>query len=224
MLEIGTHSALVHAAQLNVIEFHTWNATVQSIEQPDRMLFDLDPGEGVSWQDVVEGTLLTKTFLDELGLKAFLKTSGGKGMHVVVPVRRDGNWDEVKDFSEAVVVHLARTVPQRFVAKSGPKNRVGRIFIDYLRNGRGATTACAFSARARPGLGVSMPIAWDELEGLASASQWTIVNALDRLKKQRSDPWADYASTRQTYQRAAKTLAAANGGAARSPGSRLRRT
>src|SRR5215203_579489 len=120
MLEIATAQALVQAAQVNVIEFHTWNATVKSIENPDRLLFDLDPGQGVQWQEIVEGTMLTKAFLDELKLKSFLKTSGGKGLHVVVPLTATLGWDEVKDFSEAVVVHLARTVPQRFVAKSGP--------------------------------------------------------------------------------------------------------
>ena len=209
MLEVATATALVQAAQLNVIEFHTWNATIKSIEHPDRMLFDLDPGEGVQWQQVVEGTMLTKAFLDELKLTSFLKTSGGKGLHVVVPLSPVANWDEIKDFSEAIVVHLARTVPQRFVAKSGPKNRVGKIFIDYLRNTRGATTAAAFSARARPGLGVSMPLAWDELEGLKSASQWNITNALSRLQKQRVDPWQDYGRTRQTTKRAAQKLSAA---------------
>ncbi len=209
MLEIATAQALVQAAQFNVIEFHTWNATVKSIENPDRLLFDLDPGEGVQWQQIVEATMLTKAFLEELTLRAFLKTSGGKGLHIVVPLTPTSNWDEVKDFSEAVVVHLARTVPQRFVAKSGPSNRIGRIFIDYLRNGRGATTAAAFSARARPGLGVSIPLAWDELEGLKSASQWTINNALARVEKLRSDPWADYKRTRQTIKRAAQMLAAA---------------
>jgi len=209
MLEIATATALVQAAQLNVIEFHTWNATVKSIENPDRLLFDLDPGEGVQWRHVVEGTMLTKAFLDELKLKCFLKTSGGKGLHVVVPLSPVTNWDEVKDFSEAVVIHLARTVPQRFVAKSGPKNRVGKIFIDYLRNGRGATTAAAFSARARPGLGVSMTLAWDELEGLKRASQWNITNAHSRLQKQRIDPWQDYRRTRQTIKRAAQILAGA---------------
>jgi bifunctional non-homologous end joining protein LigD len=209
MLEIATATALVHAAQLNVIEFHTWNATVKSIENPDRLLFDLDPGEGVQWRHVVEGTMLAKAFLDELKLKCFLKTSGGKGLHIVVPLSPVANWDEVKDFSEAIVVHLARTVPQRFVAKSGPKNRIGKIFIDYLRNTRGATTAAAFSARARPGLGVSMPLAWDELKDLKSASQWNITNAHARLKKQRIDPWQDYRRTRQTIKRAAQILSAA---------------
>jgi len=206
MLEVGTAQALVQAAQLNVIEFHTWNATTKSIENPDRLLFDLDPGEGVQWQQVVEGAMLTKAFLDELKLKAFLKTSGGKGLHIVVPLTPTSNWDEVKDFSEAVVVHLARTVPQRFVAKSGPANRVGRIFIDYLRNGRGATTAAAFSARARPGLGVSIPLAWEELEKLESAALWNITNTLARVEKMRVDPWAQYKSTRQTIKRAAQIL------------------
>ena len=207
MLEIATVQALIQAAQLNVIEFHTWNATARSIENPDRLLFDLDPGEGVQWQQVVEGTMLTKAFLDELKLKAFLKTSGGKGLHIVVPLTPTSNWDEVKDFSEAVVVHLARTVPQRFVARSGPANRVGRIFIDYLRNNRGATTAAAFSARARPGLGVSMPLAWEELDGLESAGLWNITNALARVEKLRVDPWLEYKATRQTIKRASKILA-----------------
>lgn len=206
MLEVATKQALVQAAQMNVIEFHTWNATVKSIENPDRVLFDLDPGEGVEWQQMIEGTMLTKAALDELQLKSFLKTSGGKGMHVVIPLSAVAGWDEVKDFSEAVVTHLARVIPDRFVAKSGPKNRVGRIFIDYLRNTRGATTVAAFSARARPGLSVSMPLAWEELEQLEGADQWTISNALARLKKQRKDPWAEYSRTRQTIKRAAKML------------------
>src|SRR6185369_17926524 len=101
-----------------------------------------------------------RAFLEELGLKPFLKTSGGKGLHVVVPLRRQFDWDTVKDFSQAIVQHLARTVPQRFVAKSGPSNRVGKIYIDYLRNGYGATTVAAWSARARPGLGISVPVRW----------------------------------------------------------------
>ena len=153
--------------------------------------------------------MLTKAFLDELKLKSLLKTSGGKGLNVVVQLSPVANWDEVQDFSEAIFDNLARNVPQRFVAKSGPRNRVGKIFIDYLRNSRGATTAAAFSARARPGLGVSMPVSWDELEDLKSASQWNITNALSRLKKQRIDPWQDDRRTRQTIKRAAQILSAA---------------
>jgi bifunctional non-homologous end joining protein LigD len=206
MLEISNRTALVQSAQLNAIEFHTWNATVTSIDNPDRMLFDLDPGEGVDWEQVVEAALLTRTLLDELGLKSFLKTSGGKGLHVVVPLKPVAPWDRVKDFSEAIVVHLARTVPERFVAKSGPKNRIGRIFPDYLRNARGATTAAAFSARARPGLGVSVPIAWDELRDVGGGDHWTIANVMRRLHALKTDPWAAYRRTQQVLDQAERRL------------------
>jgi bifunctional non-homologous end joining protein LigD len=202
---------IVGAAQLNAVEFHTWNALARRIDRPDRIVFDLDPGEGTPWPQIREAALLTHAVLDELGLVAFLKTSGGKGLHVVVPLTPRLGWDEVKGFSQAVVQHLARTLPQRFVAKSGPANRVGKIFVDYLRNGHGATTATAFSARLRPGMGVSMPLAWDELESLKRSDQWTVRNALDRLSFVEADPWADYGSTRQTLTAAKRKLAAVTG-------------
>jgi bifunctional non-homologous end joining protein LigD len=152
-----------------------------------------------------EAASLTHALLDELGLVSFLKTSGGKGLHVVVPLAPRDGWDTVKDFSQAVVKHLAEVLPSRFVAKSGPKNRVGRIFVDYLRNGRGATTAAAFSARARPGLGVSIPVAWDELPELNGGAHWTIANAHERLESG-IDPWADYGKTKQTLSKAMKAI------------------
>jgi bifunctional non-homologous end joining protein LigD len=197
MLEVPTAEALVAAAQMNVIEFHTWNSTTRSIDKPDRMVFDLDPGDGVSWQRVQEGAMLTRTLLSELGLAAWLKTSGGKGLHVVVPLAPRMDYDTVKDFSQALVQHLARTLPSRFVAKSGAANRVGKIFVDYLRNGHGATTAAAFSARARPGLGVSVPVSWEQLSSLKSGDQWSIATAREHLSFQRDDPWADFWSARQ---------------------------
>jgi bifunctional non-homologous end joining protein LigD len=208
MLEIDTPKALVAAAQMNVIEFHTWNSTTRAIDKPDRVIFDLDPGEGVDWKMLVEATRVTKEMLDLLGLESFLKTSGGKGLHLVVPLTPKDDYDTVKDFSQAVVVHLARTLPKLFVAKSGASNRLGKIFVDYLRNGNGATTAAAFSARSRPGLGVSVPLAWSELAKLRSASQWNIFNLHERIARQRSDPWKDYARTRQTLAKAAKKLRA----------------
>ncbi|HUP31058.1 MAG TPA: DNA ligase D [Usitatibacter sp.] len=206
MLEVASQETLVGAAQMNVIEFHTWNSTTADISHPDRVIFDLDPGEGITWEQVKEATALTKKMLDLLGLESFLKTSGGKGLHVVVPLTPKWDYDQVKDFSEKMVVHMSRTLPKLFVAKSGAKNRVGRIFIDYLRNGKGATTIGAFSARARPGLGVSVPVAWRELKGLAGANQWDIFNVFERLDKQRTDPWKDYAGTKQTLEGAAKKL------------------
>ncbi|RYY80233.1 MAG: DNA ligase D, partial [Comamonadaceae bacterium] len=160
MLEIVSAEGLLSAAQMNVIEFHTWNGVKSAIDKPDRMTFDIDPGEGVTWPQIQEAANLVRAMLDELGLPCFLKTSGGKGLHLVVPLRKALDWDTVKDFSQAVVQHMARTLPDHFVAKSGPSNRVGRIFIDYLRNGYGATTACAWSARARPGMGISVPVRW----------------------------------------------------------------
>jgi bifunctional non-homologous end joining protein LigD len=206
MLEIATHEALVGAAQMNVVELHTWNSTIRAIAKPDRVIFDLDPGKGVDWQTLLEATALTHKMLEMLELESFLKTSGGKGLHVVVPLTPKLGYDEVKDFAQAFVVHMARTIPKLFVAKSGAQNRIGRIFIDYLRNGRGATTASAFSARARPGLGVSVPLKWSELQGLESAAQWNIFNIHDRLGKLRDDPWKGYAKAKQTVTAAWKRL------------------
>ncbi|MBC7468125.1 MAG: DNA ligase D [Ramlibacter sp.] len=205
MLEIARAEGLLSAAQMNVIEFHTWNAVKTAIGKPDRMTFDLDPGQGVGWKDVQEAAQLVRAFLVELNLPAFLKTSGGKGLHVVVPLKKQLDWDTVKDFSKAIVEHLARTIPQRFVAKSGANNRVGKIFIDYLRNGVGATTACAWSARARPGLGISVPVTWDELDGLASGAHWTVGTVQERLEIGNA-PWRNYDASRTALGSAMKLL------------------
>lgn len=196
LLQIDRAQGLISAAQINVVELHTWNATSSAIDRPDRMTFDLDPGEGVDWAHMQEAALLMRTLLDELGLVGFLKTSGGKGLHVLVPIRRHFGWDDVKGFSQAVVQHLAQTIPERFVAKSGPRNRVGKIFVDYLRNGFGATTASAWSVRARPGLGVSVPVAWDELPTLSSGAHWTLQSALGRFAVG-NKPWSDWEKGRK---------------------------
>ena len=210
LLEVPTAQALIAAAQMNVIEFHTWNSVKQKVDKPDRMIFDLDPGEGVTFAAVREGAELMRALLTELGLACWLKTSGGKGLHVVVPMSARLDYDTVKTFSQQIVQHMARTIPQRFVAKSGPANRVGKIFVDYLRNGFNATTAAAFSARARPGLGVSIPIAWDELSGMKSGANWTISDARDRMSFQKVDPWADYWRCKQTLTAAMKALQSAD--------------
>ena len=208
MVEVDSFTALIGAAQANVIEFHTWNATTKDTTRPDRMVFDLDPGDGVSWKQIQEGTELTRSLLEQLGLASFLKTSGGKGLHVVVPIVPKEDWDAVKALSKAIVEHMATVIPERFVARSGPKNRVGRIFVDYLRNGFGATTACAWSARARPGLGVSVPCTWDELGSLTGGAHWTIANVGERIEEH-ADPWRPYAKTRQTLAKAKRQLLAA---------------
>ncbi|MCW5659117.1 MAG: DNA ligase D [Burkholderiaceae bacterium] len=206
LLEVGTAKGIAEAAQMNVIEFHTWNATAKNIDKPDRIVFDLDPGERVPWSRVQEAATLVHSFLGELGLECWLKTSGGKGLHVVVPIVPRLDWDTVKGFSQAVVEQLAEVLPDRFSAKSGAANRVGKIFVDYIRNSHGATTAAAFSARARPGLGVSMPVDWSQLASLKSGAQWTIANAREHLSFQKEDPWAGYWRSRQTLAKAMKRL------------------
>lgn len=189
--------SLLGAVQMNMLELHTWNATDKDFDKPDRFVLDLDPDPALPWKAMLEATQLTLTLLDELGLKVFLKTSGGKGMHLVVPLTRRAGWDEVKDFSHALVEHMAGLFPERLSAVSGPRNRVGRIFIDYLRNGKGATTVAAYSLRAREGLPVSVPIWREELTQLKGANQWHIGNLQARLAEV-DDPWADMAKTRQS--------------------------
>ncbi|WP_457334117.1 DNA ligase D [Rhizobacter sp. P5_C2] len=206
LLEVPSAAALAGAAQMNVIEFHTWNALAKNIDKPDRMVFDLDPGEGVEWAKVREAAALVRSLLQALGLEGWLKTSGGKGLHVVVPLKPQHGWDAVKGFSQAIVQHMASVVPDRFVAKSGPKNRVGKIFVDYLRNGHNATTAAAFSARARPGMGVSMPVPWEMLDELKGGDQWTVKTAREHLSFEREDPWKDYWTTKQVLGRAMQRL------------------
>lgn len=194
LMEIDNLQALVGAVQMGTIELHTWNATASSIEKPDRFVLDLDPDPKLPWRSMLEAAQLLLGVLDELGLDAFLKTSGGRGIHVIVPLARQAGWDEVKEFAKAVAQFMTQQLPERFTATMGPKNRIGKIFIDYLRNTRGASTVAAYSVRARPGLPVSVPIARDELQQLHSAAQWTVSNLHERLDALQEDPWTGYAN------------------------------
>ena len=195
---INNTEALIGAVQMSTVELHTWNATSDNLDKPDRFVLDLDPDPALPWKSMVEATHLTLSVLDELGLKAFLKTSGGKGIHLVVPLTRKLGWDEVKDFSHAIVSHMAKLLPERFSAVSGPKNRVGRIFIDYLRNGLGATTICAYAVRTREGLPVSVPIFREEVAELKGGNQWNIHTLHERLAEVGDEPWKDLKKTRQS--------------------------
>ena len=195
---INNAEALIGAVQMSTVELHTWNATSDNLDKPDRFVLDLDPDPALPWKSMVEATQLTLSVLDELGLKAFLKTSGGKGIHLVVPLTRKLGWDEVKDFSHAIVSHMAKLLPERFSAVSGPKNRVGRIFIDYLRNGLGATTICAYAVRTREGLPVSVPIFREEVAELKGGNQWNIHTLHERLAEVGDEPWKDLKKTRQS--------------------------
>ena len=205
LLEVGSAIGLLSAAQWNVVEFHTANQSRPSLARPDRLVLDLDPGEGLAWSQVQEAAELVRGFLEQLELPCYLKTSGGKGLHLVVPLRRLHDWGTVKGFSQQVVNHLAATIPQRFVAKSGPKNRVGKVFVDYLRNGPGATTACAWSARARPGMGISVPVEWSELDSLTGGDHWTVATAASRIGRGNA-PWQGYAEAARGLGAAIKRL------------------
>ncbi|MFP3609032.1 non-homologous end-joining DNA ligase [Paraburkholderia sp. DD10] len=204
LITVETIGALVGAAQMGTVEFHTWNAVASNIEKPDRMVFDLDPDASLGWERMIEAAQLTRSLLEELGLTSFCKTSGGKGLHVVVPLARQAGWDEVKGFSQAVAQHMAATLPKYFSAKMGAQNRKQKIFVDYLRNNRGSSTIVAFSARARPGMGVSVPLSWDEVASTTAGDQWNIENLHERLADLAGDPWADYPTTRQRITAAMK--------------------
>ena len=197
LMEIDSLKALIGAVQMGTIELHTWGATDDAIETPDLFVLDLDPDPALPWRTMQEAAQLCLSVLDELGLDAYLKTSGGKGLHIIVPLKREAGWDVVKAFSKAFARFMAHQLPDRFSATSGPRNRVGKIFIDYLRNNRGSSTVCAYSVRARPGLPVSVPIARDELHDLHGAAQWTIFNLRERLDALNGNPWDGYAN-RQT--------------------------
>ncbi len=193
LMEIDSVQALVGAVQMGTVEFHTWGATSDKIETPDLFVLDLDPDPALPWKSMLEAAQLTLSVLDELGLAAFVKTSGGKGLHLVVPLARRDGWEPVKAFAKAIAQFMTAQLPERFTATSGPKNRVGKIFIDYLRNARGASTVAAYSVRARPGLPVSVPVSRKELQGLRGAQQWTVANLHQRLQGLKEDPWEGYA-------------------------------
>ncbi|WP_447095499.1 DNA ligase D [Pseudomonas sp. CF10PS3] len=193
LMEIDSVQALVGAVQMGTVEFHTWGATSDKIETPDLFVLDLDPDPALPWKSMLEAAQLTLSVLDELGLDAFVKTSGGKGLHLVVPLARRDGWEPVKAFAKAIAQFMTAQLTERFTATSGPKNRVGKIFIDYLRNARGASTVAAYSVRARPGLPVSVPVSRKELQGLRGAQQWTVANLHQRLQGLKEDPWAGYA-------------------------------
>jgi bifunctional non-homologous end joining protein LigD len=182
---------------MDAIEFHTWNGVASALGKPDRMVFDLDPDPALDWDAMIEAAQLARELLAELGLESWCKTSGGKGLHVVVPIAKALGWEDVKAFSQAVAQHMAGSLPERFSAKMGKQNRKKKIFVDYLRNNRGSSTIAAFSARARAGLGVSVPLAWNEVEHTTGGDQWTIGNLRERLDALKSDPWAGYSTCRQ---------------------------
>jgi bifunctional non-homologous end joining protein LigD len=190
--------AVVGAVQNGGVEFHTWGATVPHIKRPDRITMDLDPDESLPWKTLVEGTLLTRTLLEGLGLACFLKTTGGKGLHVVAPIEPELGWDEVKQFALHVALMLTKARADLFTAKIAKHRRPNKIFADYLRNSETASAIAAYSPRARPGAGVSVPLSWDELDAKSDLrGRFSVRNVPERLSRLKQDPWADYWKTRQ---------------------------
>lgn len=190
-------AAVIGMVQMGVLELHTWGSLAGKLEFPDRLIFDLDPAEGLGWDTVVQGAQLVHGLLDEIGLRSFLKTTGGKGLHIVVPLKPERPWDEVKAFSKTVAEHLAHTLPDRFTSNMAKNKRGGKIFIDYLRNGRGATAVAAFSTRAKPNATISVPIFWEELDKDVRADTFHVRNLQQRLSELKDDPWKDYWKLKQ---------------------------
>ena len=199
---VNSLAGLIGLVQRGVVEFHTWGATLPRAERPDRLTIDLDPAPELPWAQVVEGALLARTLLDELGLASFVKTTGGKGLHLVVPLQRRHDWPAVKKFAAALASHLARVVPQRFTASAAKNRRSGRIYVDYLRNDPGATAVAAYSCRARPGAPVSTPLTWEELTPTLRAADFNLNSIPERLAKLRDDPWRDYEARRRMLTKA----------------------
>jgi bifunctional non-homologous end joining protein LigD len=187
-LVIHDAEGLLGLVQMNALEFHPWGSTAADPDQPNRIVFDLDPGTDVSWREVADGAVMLRDALTQIKLRGFARTSGGKGVHVVVPLRAGHTWEQVKSFSKAVADTLVKLAPRRFVATSALPQRHGRIYIDYLRNTRGASAIASYSTRARPGAPVALPVSWDELPNLSSAAAFTVPSVLRRLQTE-PDPW-----------------------------------
>jgi bifunctional non-homologous end joining protein LigD len=196
--------ALVSLAQMGIVEIHTWNSTADAIERPNRLVWDLDPGPAVSWKQVVKAAGLVRDVLKTLGLASWVKTTGGRGLHVVVPVTPRRTVSECLEFSRAVSEVLARMDPQSYTTRFAKAGRERQILIDFLRNNRTNTSVCAFSPRARPKATVSMPLAWDDLDD--PPDHWTLSTVPRRLDRLRVDPWKQYWRSRQAI--SAASLAA----------------
>jgi bifunctional non-homologous end joining protein LigD len=189
-------AALVGLVQWGVFELHPWGARAPRLDRPDQLIFDLDPDEGLPWAPLVAAIGHLRTLLDDLKLVGFLKTTGGKGIHVVLPIRATLTWDDAKSFTKTAADFLVRTYADLFTASAAKERRKGKVFIDYLRNAQGATAVAPYAVRARAHAPVAMPIAWSELGSDVRFDHFNIGNAAQRLNP-RTDPWADFIGTRQ---------------------------
>jgi bifunctional non-homologous end joining protein LigD len=196
-LVIDTLPALISLVQIGILEIHTWNSVADRLERPDRVVFDLDPAPDVPWTRVVAAARLVRKLLEGVNLESFVKTTGGKGLHVVVPLASGVTWEQGADFTRAVAETLAREDPRGFIAQMSKAARTGKIFVDHFRNTRGATSVAAYSTRAKPEAPVSVPLDWDELSARLTSDHYTVANLPRRLAGLRKDPWAPYWTVRQ---------------------------
>ncbi|HZP66505.1 MAG TPA: non-homologous end-joining DNA ligase [Rudaea sp.] len=203
-LYVADADGVFELVQFNAIEFHPWAAKVRDPERTDYIVFDLDPGPGVDWPRVVAAAELVRAAAADEGLESFVRTSGGKGLHVVIPLNPAAPWERAKAFAHALAANVAEERPREFVAVASKAKRRGRIFIDYLRNTRGATSIASYSLRARPGAPVAFPLSWRDLRRIRSAAEFTLADVPARLARRRRDPWEGFATLRQSLPKAAK--------------------
>jgi bifunctional non-homologous end joining protein LigD len=199
---------LISLAQIGALEIHAWGSRADKLEHPDRLIFDLDPDVAVPWSTVVQSARQVRLFLQELGLESFVKNTGGKGLHLVVPIDRRHSWDEAKTFCKRVAELIVIAAPGHYTANMAKAARRGKIFIDYLRNARGATAILPYSTRARPGAPVSTPLTWHELNSRIPSDHYTVLNLPKRLASLKRDPWEGIASVRQGLAAAMEKLRA----------------
>jgi bifunctional non-homologous end joining protein LigD len=197
-LYITDVKGLVALVQMGVLEIHPWNARADRPERPDRVIFDLDPGEGLAFGDVVAGAHEVRARLSDLGLVSFAKTTGGKGLHVVVPIERRHEWPDVKRFARSLAEAIAADAPTRYLTRISKAERRGRIFIDYLRNDATSTADAPYSTRARAGAPVATPVTWDELRPSLDPAGFNIRTVPGRLETLGADPWTEMHKVRQS--------------------------
>jgi bifunctional non-homologous end joining protein LigD len=205
-VQVDDLPGLISLVQMGVLEFHPWPARSDNLERPDFLVFDLDPAEGVAWSQVAAAAKSLCDRLNDLGLECFLRTTGGKGLHVGAPLSRRNTWEEVKAFAKGIADAMVADDPRHYIATMSKAKRRGKIFVDYLRNQRGATAIASYSTRSRPGATVATPLSWTELTSKLEPKKFTVQTIPARLKKLRTDPWARFFKTRQSL--TAKVLAA----------------
>jgi bifunctional non-homologous end joining protein LigD len=195
-------AGLISLVQMGVLEIHPWGSRGDRIDRPDRLIFDIDPAVDLTWNDVVEAARDVRERLDDLGLVNFARTTWGKGLHVVVPLGRRSSWEELKTFAKSFASALVHEQPKRYIAQSSKAKRAGKLYLDYLRNERGATAIASYSTRARPGATVAAPLSWDELSASLRPAQFNVQTVPERLRTMKQDPWKGFFDIRQAITRA----------------------